>query len=102
LPFAAQLAGDAQILWPDDESVADLLFAVPGAPEVGVSGRLPEALDRLGELALERDAAHLAVGDDPEARLFLEPHGFVHGPILYPLELRGGDLIRGVALAGSL
>ena len=35
-----------------------------------------EALRRLGKLALERFAAHLAVGVDLEVYFFVEPHGF--------------------------
>ena len=54
------------------------------------------------QLALERNAAHLAVGDDLEACLFLEPHGFIHGPILDVFEVDGGDVTCGVVPAGNL
>ena len=56
---------------------------------------------RFGKLALERDAAHLAVGDHFEARLFLEPHDLVHRRVLDPLELSRMDVAHGVAFTGG-
>ncbi len=64
--------------------------------------RARRSLDRIGQLALERNAAHLAVGDSLEAFLFLEPHGFIHGPILDTFELDGADVTCGVVPTGNL
>jgi hypothetical protein len=68
----------------------------------GTPRRLSEAFDRLGQLALEGLAAHLAVGDDREARFFLGFHSFVYRIVLDSLELRRGDVACGVAVAGVL
>ena len=46
------------------------------------AGALVEAFERLDEMAVERIAPHLAVGDDVEAGGFLQGDGLVDGPIL--------------------
>ena len=58
------------------------LAALPLAPEKGVQVPVAEALDRLGHLALERETPHLAVGDDVDARVLLEPKRLVDGGVL--------------------
>jgi hypothetical protein len=81
VPPAPELADDAQRFRSSNAPVADLdlLSALPVAPEIdvygteiGVYGRIAETLDRLGQLALQRLATHLAVGDDRKALFFLE------------------------------
>ena len=62
------------------------LAALPLAPEERVEIPVPEALDRLGHLALEREPAHLAVRNDGHPRLLLEPERGVDSGVLRQLE----------------
>ena len=64
--FAPELPlhGDRRAL---DPHLAELT-ALPLAPEKRVQVPVPETLDRLGHLALEREPPHLPVGDDVHAR----------------------------------
>src|SRR5436309_6012492 len=75
-------------LRPFDAKLTELV-ALPLAPEERVEVPLGEALDGRGELALKRESAHLAVGDDRKACLRLELEGVVDRLVLDPLE-RGG------------
>ena len=52
------------------------------APEEGVEVPVAEAVDRLDHLALEREAAHLAVRDDVEPGLGLAAERLVDGRVL--------------------
>ena len=63
------------------------LVRLPLAPEEGVQIPVAEPVDGLGQLALEREPAHLAVRDDVEAGLLLEAERRVDGCVLHPLEL---------------
>ena len=83
----AQGLAHAQARRPFGGAVADLLVAVPLAPQVGVQGHLAEALDRIRQAALEGQAAHLAVGHHIQPGLLLQGHGGVHRRVLDPLEL---------------
>ncbi len=76
---------------PRDRQVAQLL-RVPVAPQERVEVPGCEAVDRRGQLALEREPAHLAVGHDLEAGLLLQREGPVDRPVLGTSELLGGDL----------
>ena len=60
---------------------------MPLAPQERIEVPLAEAVDRLGHLALEREPAHLAVGDDVEAGLFLETERRIDGGVLDAFEL---------------
>ena len=56
------------------------------------AGVLVEALERFDEMAVERIAAHLAVGDDVEPGRLLQRDRLVHGAILDRLEGRRRQL----------
>ena len=56
------------------------------------AAELVEALERVDQVAEERVAPHLAVGDDVEAGRFLQRDGLVDGAVLDGLELRRRDL----------
>jgi hypothetical protein len=68
---ASQLADDRQF-WTLDPQLADLLAAMPVTPQEGVEIPAREALDGRRQLALERHAAHLAIGHDRDARFLLQ------------------------------
>ena len=73
------VAGDAVCRHRLKTPAGDELVANPGLTTVSRGGFydvFSEALRRLGKLALERFAAHLAVGVDLEVHFLLEPHGF--------------------------
>jgi len=61
-----------------------------------------EAFERFDEVAVERIAPHLAVGQDAEARRFLERQRFVHRAILDPFELARAELPALVTFPGLL
>ena len=65
---------------------------MPLAPQERVEIPLAEALDGRRKLALEREAAHLAVRDDVEARVLLEADRVVHRGVLGAYELVCGQL----------
>jgi hypothetical protein len=73
---ASQLPDHGQ-LWTLDPPVADVLVAMPVAPQEGVEIPAREALDGRGDLALERQATHLTIGHDRDARLLLQAQGLV-------------------------
>src|SRR5918994_7505779 len=85
--------------WALDRELPQLL-ALPLTPEerVKIPGREP--LDRLRQLALKGKAAHLAVGDDFDPSLLLEPEGLVDGAVLDLLQACLVELSRRKALAG--
>jgi hypothetical protein len=85
--------------WALDMLVAHL-GAVPVAPQERVEIPVAEALDRLGELALERQAAHLAVRDHGKSRVFLQADRRIDRGILDALELGRTDLASVPALPG--
>ena len=89
-PFPSQLP-DHRKRRPLDVHLAEL-GAPPIAPEERVEVPVAEAVDGRRELTLEGEPAHLAVGDDVEARLFLERDRVVHGLVLDPLERRRAQL----------
>src|SRR5207244_3033556 len=84
-------------LRPFDAKLAQLV-ALPLAPEEGVEVPVGEALDRGRQLALKRESAHLAVGDDRKACLLLELEGVVYRLVLHPLECGGRQLAVGELL----
>ena len=51
--------------------------------------QLVEPLERIDQVAVERVAAHLAIGDHVEAGRVLQGDRFVDGAVLDGLELRG-------------
>ena len=57
-----------------DDEIPELA-GMPFPPEESIQVPLAEALDGGRHLALEREAAHLAVGDDVEPGPFLPPYG---------------------------
>ena len=65
---------------------------MPVAPQECIQIPLAEPLDRLGELTLERQAPHLAVGDHGEPGILLQADGRVDRRILDTLELGRTDL----------
>ena len=77
------LDGDRRSL---DVHLAELV-RLPLAPEKGVQVPFAEPVDCLGQLALEREPAHLAVRDDVEPGLLLEAERRVDGCVLHALEL---------------
>ena len=87
--FADKLADDPEIRRTLALPVLRPLDAVPVAPEEGVEVPAAEAPNRLGHLALEREATHLAVGNDLEPRLLLESDGPIDGAVLDLHERRG-------------
>ena len=56
------------------------------------AAELVEAFERVDEVAEERIAPHLAVGDDVEAGRFLQRDGFVDGAVLDAFERCSGEL----------
>lgn len=98
--LAAQLAGDAQPRRARRALIAHALVALPVAPQEGIDVPLAKALHGLGQLALERQAAHLAVGEHVEAGVVLQGHGPIHGAVFGGLELGGREAASGIGFAG--
>src|SRR5829696_900271 len=96
---APQLPDHTQGTWAHRRLLFRRLVAVPLAPQPGVHVVLPEALDGLYHLALERLPTHLTIRDDGKACPFLQPDSPVYGPILDTLELGRGEPACGVAFA---
>ena len=96
-PLAAERVdhGDRRTL---DLHVTELV-APPSTPQERVDVPFREAVDGLGELALEREAAHLAVGEDREAGCFLQTDGVVDRRVLDALERRVRELVPREPLA---
>ena len=70
--------------------------AVPVAPQEGIEIPATEAVDCLGDLALEGQPPKLAVGDDLAARCLLQGDDVVYcrvfaGPELGRVQLTGGE-----------
>ena len=86
VPRAAEALAHAEPLGPRGGAVADVV-AVPVAPQVGLEGDVAEAVDGVGQAALERQPAHLAVGDDVDAGGLLQLDGGVDGAVLGALQL---------------
>jgi hypothetical protein len=63
------------------------LVAMPVAPQERIEIPLADALDRLRELALKRQATPLAVGDHAEADVVLQADRRINRRVLDPLEL---------------
>ncbi len=89
MAFADKLAHHPESRGPLAPPVLGSLDAVPFAPGEGVEIPAAEALDRLGHLALEREASHLAVSNHLEPRLLLKPDGPIHRAVLDLLERCG-------------
>jgi hypothetical protein len=85
---APQLPDHRQV-WALDPQVTDLVVAVPVTPQEGIEIPVREAVDGRGELALERQPTHLAIGHDLDARFLLQAQGFVDRIVLDDLELGG-------------
>jgi len=68
-------------------------------PDVLRRWELLESGRRLGELAQEEIAAHLAVGDGVDADGLLERHGLVHRAVFDSLELSIRELSRGITFS---
>src|SRR5439155_22850100 len=84
-------------LRPFDSKLTELV-ALPLAPEECAEVPFGKAFDGGRELALKRESAHLAVGDDREACLLLELEGVVNRLVLDPLERGGRQLSVGELL----
>ena len=69
------------------------LVAPPSTPQERVDVPSRETVDGFGELALERETAHLAVGEDGEAGSFLQTDGLVDRRVLDALERRLRELV---------
>ena len=97
--LAAELPddGDRRAL---DLQVAELV-GMPLAPQERVEVPLAEALDRVEELALERQAALLPVGDDGQARCLLRGDDLVDRAVLDALEVDRRERAPVAALAGD-
>jgi len=75
----------------DDGTIELRLVALVVPERNRPAGAAVEAFERLDEMAEERVAPHLAIGDDVEAGILLQGDRFVDGPILDALEFRGGQ-----------
>jgi len=64
---------------------------MPVTPQEGVEIPVREAFDGRRDLALERQAAHLAVGHDRDARVLRQAQGLVDGVVLHGLEIGGAE-----------
>src|SRR5207245_7765057 len=96
---ASQSAHDRE-LGPLDSQVA-LRLASPLPPQEGVQIPVPEALDRLDHLTLEREPAELSVRDDVHAGVRLPAQDVVDRGVLDAPELVRVDLAARVRLAGG-
>jgi hypothetical protein len=74
-----------------DPQIADLVVAVPVAPQEGTEIPAREPVDGRRKLTLERQATHLAIGHDLDARLLLQAQGVVDGIVLDDLEPGGRE-----------
>ena len=96
----AQTLHHGQPGWALGRAVADLGdVGVPLAPQPGVDVHAGEAVDRCRQLALERLAAKLSVGDHRAAGRLLEGDHVHDGGVLHALEFRGLELAGGQTLA---
>ena len=91
---AAELGDRAELGRALGGLVADGLATLPVAPQECVDVPVAEAVDRLDDLALERQPAHLAVGDHREAGVLLQRHAEVDGAIFDDLEGGPADAPR--------
>ena len=78
-----------------------VLVAVPFTPQERVEVPLPEALDRLEKLALERQAPLFPVGRHRQAGRLLGSDDLVDRPVLDAFEGRRGELPPVAALTGD-
>jgi hypothetical protein len=73
---------------PFEMHVPDFVTTMPIAPQKGLGRAFAEAIDGRRHLALERLAAHLAIGHHLKTSFLLKRHRLIDGPILDGFEGR--------------